>query len=194
MGYTVKDLGSDILFLENVLEPSLCQHVIEVAECCQFMPAHKPDQLIDADIRSGGILPLGEGGALQESTNRLLLGKVKIIQELLFKRYGIRFSRPEACAVLRYLPGQGCKRHVDNCLLETRVQQLEQNIPTRDVAIIGYLNDEFEGGENLFDRQIIKVKPRAGCAIAFPAGYTHPHQALPVVRGCKYVFTSWLFY
>lgn len=194
MGYTVQDLGSDILILENVVEPALCRQVIEVAECCQFMPAHAPEQLIDAEVRSGGILPLGEGGTLQESTNRLLLGKVKIIQEFLLKRYGVEFSRPEACAVLRYLPGQGCKRHIDNCLLESRVQQLEKKIPTRDVAIIGYLNDDFEGGENLFDRQNIKVKPKAGGAIVFPACYTHPHQALPVVRGCKYVFTSWLFY
>jgi len=194
VGYTVTDLGADILLVENLVEPSLCQHVMQVADCCQFKPSKILINVVDTDVRGGGILPLGQGGELERSTNQLLLQKVKLLQELLFKRYGIRFSHPEACAILRYLPGQGYKRHVDNLLLASRFQELENGIPTRDVSIVGYLNDDFEGGETFFDRQNIKVKPKAGSAIVFPAGYTHPHQALPVLRGHKYAFTSWLFY
>ena len=53
------------------------------------------------------------------------------------------------CSILRYKPGQRYKRHVDNLLLASRFQEVANNIPTRDVSIIGYLNDDFEGGGNL---------------------------------------------
>lgn len=194
MGHTLKDLGSDILLVENLLEPSLCDHVIQVAECCQFQPASILINVVDTDVRHGGILALGGGNALQESTNQLLLNKIQVIQDLLFRRYGVKFPHAEMCSILRYLPGQNYKRHIDNLLLESRFVEIANGIPTRDISIVGYLNADFEGGETLFDRQNIKVKPQAGSVIVFPAYYTHPHQSLPVARGRKYAFTSWLFH
>lgn len=195
MGLSFKHLGSDILLIEQLLEPSLCSHVIQVAECCQFKPSSILVNVVDTDVRSSDMLPLGNTGQqLQESTNQILLTKVKLVQDLLFKHYGIKFSQAEMCSILRYKPGQRYKRHVDNLLLSSRFQEVANGIPTRDISIVGYLNDDFEGGETLFDRQNIKVKPQAGSAIVFPSYYTHPHQSLPVIRGRKYSFTSWLFY
>ncbi len=190
-----KDLGSDILLVEGLLEPSLCDHVIQIAECCQFKPSSILINVVDTDVRSGGILALGNNeGALQESTNQLLLRKVKVIQDMLFRHYGVKFPHAEMCSILRYLPGQSYKRHVDNLLLESRFVEVANGIPTRDISIVGYLNDDFEGGETLFDRQNLKVKPKQGSVVVFPAYYTHPHQSLPVLKGKKYAFTSWLFH
>lgn len=195
MGYAFKDLGSEILLVEGLLEPSLCEHIIQIAECCQFQPSRMLVNVLDTDVRGGGILALdGDESSLLESTNQLLLRKLQIIQDLLFKRYGVKFPHVEMCSILHYLPGQGYKRHVDNLLLESRYVEVANGIPTRDISVIGYLNDEFEGGEVLFDRQNIKVKPPKGSAVVFPSYYTHPHQSLPVVRGRKYSFTSWLFH
>jgi len=187
------DLGSEILLIEQVLDSTLCTHVIEVAECCKFNNSGILLNTVDPDVRNSGILALGEA-PLQQSTNDLLLTQVTLIQQILFKHYGIRFPHAEMCSILRYLPGQSYKRHVDNLLLASRFMELEQGIPTRDVSIVGYLNDDFEGGETLFDRQNVKVKPKSGSAVVFPAYYTHPHQALPVTRGRKYVFTTWLYH
>jgi len=39
VGHKLKDLGSEILLVEDLLEPSLCQHIIQIAECCQFKPS-----------------------------------------------------------------------------------------------------------------------------------------------------------
>jgi predicted 2-oxoglutarate/Fe(II)-dependent dioxygenase YbiX len=190
-----KDLGSDILLVENLLEPSLCSHILQVAECCQFKPSSILINVVDTEVRKGGILALGNSeNSLLESTNQLLLSKVKIIQDLLLRHYGVPFPHAEMCSLLRYGPGDAYKRHVDNLLLASRFMELANNIPTRDISIVGYLNDNFEGGETLFDRQNIKVKPQAGSAIVFPAYYTHPHQSLPVTKGKKYAFTCWLFH
>ncbi|MBD2022365.1 2OG-Fe(II) oxygenase, partial [Leptolyngbya sp. FACHB-36] len=81
-----------------------------------------------------------------------------------------------------------------NLLLESRFVEVANGIPTRDVSIVGYLNDTFEGGEILFDRQNLKVKPPAGGVLVFPSYYTHPYQTQPVARGRLYAFTSWLFH
>ena len=195
MGHTFKDLGADILLVEGLLEPSLCDHVIQIADCCHFKPSSILINVVDTDVRGSGILSLGDQeGTLQGSTNQILLRKIKIIQELLFKHYGIQFPHAEVCSILRYLPGQAYKRHVDNLLLTSRFVELANNIPTRDISVVGYLNDDFEGGETFFDRQNVKVKPQKGSVVVFPSYYTHPHQSLPVIRGTKYAFTTWLFH
>ncbi len=149
-------------------------------------PVVKPNRLTFYSHRQ-----IGEDGVQGWNPLRLERSGRK---HLLFKHYGIKFSQAEMCSILRYKPGQRYKRHVDNLLLSSRFQEVANGIPTRDISIVGYLNDDFEGGETLFDRQNIKVKPQAGSAIVFPSYYTHPHQSLPVIRGRKYSFTSWLFY
>ncbi|MGA7938099.1 MAG: hypothetical protein WCA35_31410, partial [Kovacikia sp.] len=69
MGHAFKDLGSDILLVEDLVEPSLCEHIIQVAECCQFKPSSILINVVDTDVRSSGILALGKNESpLQEST------------------------------------------------------------------------------------------------------------------------------
>lgn len=194
MDYSIKDLGAEILLVEHLLAPTLCSHIIQVAEYCNFEPATILVKTVDPHVRSGSFLPLNLSNSLQQSTNQLLLGQIVIVQQLLFQRYGIKFPHAETCSILRYTPGQSYKRHVDNLLLSSRKQERDQGIPTRDISIIGYLNDNFEGGETFFDRQDVKVKPQSGSILVFPAYYTHPHQSLPVLTGQKYAFTSWLYY
>jgi prolyl 4-hydroxylase len=194
VSYTITDLGSEILLIEDLLDRDTCRQVIEVAEHCHFDAAGILVDAVDPEVRNGGILPLNPRDPIQQSTNNLLLGRIKITQEALFRWYGVQFPQAETCSVLRYLPGQQYKRHVDNILLSSRFQEVEQGIPTRDVSLVGYLNDGFEGGETYFDRQTLKVTPKAGSVILFPSYYTHPHQALPVLSGKKYAWTTWLYH
>jgi prolyl 4-hydroxylase len=194
VGVAFKDLGADILLVEQLIEPSLCAHIVQVAECCQFKPSSNPINVLDTDVRDGEILPLGKENSLQESTNQILLGKIKGVQDLLKRRYGVAFPHAEMCSILRYSPGQRYKRHVDNLLLESRFQEVANGIPTRDISILGCLNADFSGGEILFDRQNLKVKLDAGHVLVFPAYYTHPCQTLPVLRGRQYSFATWLFH
>ncbi|MGA0200034.1 MAG: 2OG-Fe(II) oxygenase, partial [Prochlorotrichaceae cyanobacterium] len=86
------------------------------------------------------------------------------------------------------------KRHVDNLLFSSRLEEAARQVPIRDVSVVGYLNEAFEGGETYFDRQQVKITPRTGSVLVFPAYWTHPHASLPVRRGTKYAFTTWLFH
>lgn len=192
--WSFTDIGADILLFEQLLDSSLCSHILQIAECCKFESAGIELETVKTQIRSNELLFLSETNSLLQSTNQLLFGQIAIIQQLLYQHYGVKFSQVETCSILRYKPGQFYKRHIDNLLLPTRLDEVAQGVPTRDVSIVGYLNDDFEGGETFFDRQNIKVKPQKGSVLVFPSYYTHPHQSLPILKGQKYSFTSWLFH
>jgi prolyl 4-hydroxylase len=195
MDFSVVNLGADILLFERLLAPELCQHIIQITECYQLEPARIEIGSIENLIRSNDLLFLGnEHNSLLASTNQLLLEKLNIVRQYLDRDYGVKFTHTEACSILRYRPGQFYKRHIDNFLLSSHFEEVVRGVPIRDVSVVGYLNENFTGGETFFDRQGLTVKPQQGSAIVFPSDYTHPHQSLPVITGQKYAFTSWLFH
>jgi prolyl 4-hydroxylase len=192
--HALTPLGNEIFLVRNVLEPALCQQIIQSVESAKFQAAGILIEKVDNQVRSNDLLQLGGRDELSRSMNQLMLSKLAIVQNLLFQTYGIKFPYAEPCSILRYRQGHFYKRHVDNILLSSRFQEVQEGIPTRDISIVGYLNDGFEGGETFFDRQNVTVQPEAGAVLAFPSYFTHPHASLPIRRGKKYAFTSWLFH
>lgn len=193
MSPTITPLRPDILLFEHLLEPSLCTHLIAIAK-------HHPSELAGVELsqplpeaRNNHMIVL-EGESLLASTHNLLLGKVQIIQRWLLETYGLDFGHAEACSLLRYEPGQFYKRHIDNILKSSRAEEAALGVPIRDVSVVGYLNEGFEGGETYFDRQDLRVKPQTGAVLVFPSNYVYPHQSLPVTSGTKYAWTTWLYH
>ena len=84
--------------------------------------------------------------------------------------------------VVRYDPGGHFDLHYDANAFR----------PLRLLSLICYFNADFAGGTTRFPRQNVEISPLAGRAVLFPSGITHPHQAMPVKKGRKYVLTSWL--
>lgn len=64
----------------------------------------------------------------------------------------------------------------------------------RILAFTTYLNDINEGGETEFVYQGIKVKPKKGLTLIWPAGWTHPHHGIPAPNETKYIATGWAGY
>jgi predicted 2-oxoglutarate/Fe(II)-dependent dioxygenase YbiX len=62
----------------------------------------------------------------------------------------------------------------------------------RVLTYLWYLNDVEEGGETEFFGNM-KVKPRAGKLILFPASWTYPHSGLVPISSDKYIVTGWIF-
>jgi len=192
--HSLTRLAADIFLVERLLDPALCDHIVQVAECCPFETADIDLSRVDMEVRSNDLLRLGGANPLLRSTNELLAGKIVTVQQLLLQEYGVLFPHVEAFTILRYQSGQYYKRHVDNLLLASRYAEIAHGVPTRDVSVIGYLNEDCQGGETYFDRQDLKVQPQKGSVLLFPAYYTYPHQSLPVLEGKKYSFTTWLFH
>jgi hypothetical protein len=89
----------------------------------------------------------------------------------------------EAMNFIKYGPGQHFKEHHDhgfsyNCT----------------VSLVGYVNDDYEGGELFFRLQDLKIKAQAGDLYIFPSNFMYPHQAMPVTSGTKYSIVTMLDY
>lgn len=192
--YTVTPLDSEIFLVKHLLQPALCQSLIQLTQRSQLQAAGILIETVDNQVRSNDLLRLGGPEPELAAANQQIIENLSVVQQLLFQVYGVKFPYAEPCSILCYRTGQFYKRHVDNILLSSRFQELEQGIPTRDISVVGYLNDGFEGGETYFDRQDIKVQPEAGSVLVFPSYFTHPHASLPIISGEKYAFTTWLFH
>lgn len=64
----------------------------------------------------------------------------------------------------------------------------------RILAFMTYLNDVEFGGETEFIHQNVKIKPRKGLTLIWPAGWTHPHKGIPANNETKYIVTGWFSY
>ena len=84
--------------------------------------------------------------------------------------------------IVRYDPGGHFDVHFDANTIK----------PRRLLSLVCYLNADFTGGQTRFLRQNVTISPSPGKAILFPSSVTHPHQALPVLEGRKFVLTAWL--
>jgi len=89
----------------------------------------------------------------------------------------------EAFNFVRYGEGQHFMEHSDhgfsyNCT----------------VSLVGYLNDDYEGGELYFRLQQLNIKPKAGDLYIFPSTFAYPHQAKEVTSGIKYSLVTMLDY
>jgi hypothetical protein len=54
------------------------------------------------------------------------------------------------------------------------------------VSAVAYLNDDYSGGELIFPRFNLKIKPEAGDLVVFPSTFIYEHSSEPIVDGNKY--------
>ncbi|NDB06652.1 MAG: hypothetical protein EBX95_13180 [Acidimicrobiia bacterium] len=64
----------------------------------------------------------------------------------------------------------------------------------RAFVFMTYLNDIEVGGETEFFYQRLKVKPKRGLTLIWPAGFTHVHRGCPAPYEEKLILTGWYIY
>lgn len=98
---------------------------------------------------------------------------------------------PETVILTAMTAGGHHSRHADNCRQTEQGDWVANHTPQRDVSAIYYLNDVVDGGEIVFDRAQLVVKPRRGLLLAFPSDAAHVHEVLPVRSGVRYTMAIW---
>lgn len=106
--------------------------------------------------------------AVKDYTKRFNVGELRYWEALNFVKYGA---------------GQHFQEHTDHGFSYNCV-----------VSMVGYVNDDYEGGEIAFRMQDLKVKPKAGDLFVFPSNFMYPHRAMPVHSGTKYSIVTMLDY
>jgi len=98
--------------------------------------------------------------------------------------YSLRLNTDEGYRVLKYSNGAEYLEHVD---------WHEDN--NRQLSLVGWFNDDFDGGGLYFKHFDTTVHPEKGSIVLFPSNYLFSHAALPVgeinKKDIKYSFVTW---
>jgi predicted 2-oxoglutarate/Fe(II)-dependent dioxygenase YbiX len=108
--------------------------------------------------------------------------------------YAVDVRDCEPLQVLHYGVGGHYIPHVDAETLykdDAGLSMWEKTLD-RDLSIVYFLNDDFEGGELIFPSLELVIKPRAGTLVCFPSDHNFIHGVNPVSQGHRYTLVTWM--
>lgn len=144
-------------------------------------------ELMEAEYGPGRITDDVEAGPVREAIN----GHVRRAMEgPIAESTGRPFAWFERPQVLRYEKGGQYIMHADAEIKLPGSRVWFKNID-RDISLLVYLNEDFEGGGLEFVHFNYTYRPRAGDLVYFPSDHRYLHQALPVTAGLRWVIVSW---
>lgn len=190
----VLSMSPRIYLIENFLSSYECDYIIHKSR-----PDLKRSTVVsfvseNEEVHEGRT---SKGMFFQQKPEDLVLrGIEKRIAELTM----IPEENGEAIQVLSYSIGEEYRPHFDYFDNSTPAGAVCYNRGGQRVAtFIMYLENTEEGGETIFPRVNIKVKPVKGSAVLFynctPDGIEDPlslHGGAPVIKGEKWIATKWL--
>lgn len=113
-------------------------------------------------------------------------------KNVILPRYGLKkFKSFEDIQFLSYPIGGHYTVHNDSEYFNPDLNKWERVAP-RDISIIMYLNDDFEGGELEFPALGLTIKPQKGLIITFPSYCEFPHRVKPVTKGERNALVTWI--
>ena len=198
--------GSEFIYQAYIEDLSVCDRLIEL---------HKNSPKKTAG-KVGGVYALEEGemkgksqsfNLIKESTDVVLLPENDLVEmfvlynnqlQTILNQYVSKFKYSgaddapwtvtEYPNIQHYSPGQGYK-----------AWHFERVLPTfpncaRHLVYMTYLNDVHMFGETEFYYQQLKVKPKKGLTLVWPADWTFTHRGIVAPNEDKYIITGWLNY
>lgn len=99
------------------------------------------------------------------------------------KKYSLIMNYWEVMNCIRYGEGQHFQEHADHGFSYSAT-----------VSLVAYPNDDYEGGNLVFPKLGLDIKPRAGDLYIFPSTYLFSHRAMPVKSGMKFSVVTMLDY
>ena len=126
-------------------------------------------------------------GDYRQKINKLVK---TIYTDLADMYYGQELDWFEAPDLMRYRPGGFYIRHADSQNMDVTTK-LWTRVIDRDLSLLVYLNEDFEGGALTFTKFNYQIQPKAGTVVIFPSDHRYLHQAEKVTDGIRYALVSW---
>jgi predicted 2-oxoglutarate/Fe(II)-dependent dioxygenase YbiX len=143
--------------------------------------------IVNKEVRDTQIV---DAGPLLPKIIDLLKNTVK---EVINPFYGVEISESEIPQILSYSIGGHYCPHIDGeSLWQTPNQELIWKKSTnRDLSMVFYLNDDYEGGDFIFPDLKIRIRPEPGMLVCFPSNHHYKHGVEPVTKGKRYSIVCW---
>ena len=147
----------------------------------------KTSWIVDKQTRDTQIVPMGP---LFPKIEDLFRNAVK---NIINPFYQCEVDSSEIPQVLSYGIGGHYKPHIDgeSIWMTPRGEKIWKKSTNRDLSIIYYLNNDFEGGDFIFPELKIRVRPEPGMMVCFPSNHHYSHGVEPVTKGKRYSIVSW---
>ncbi|TXS89471.1 2OG-Fe(II) oxygenase [Parahaliea aestuarii] len=104
--------------------------------------------------------------------------------------YHCRLRSLESPHILRYSSGSYYRPHADSDQLNPDTGRWEKTLD-RDLSLLLYLDEDYEGGELVFPNLDFEIRPCAGMLLMFPSDFRYLHGVRPVSRGQRHAVVSW---
>ena len=148
--------------------------------------ASTPDNIVkvEDDRRIAERVDLGER---RVQLNELIRS---IYTQLAKECYRQQLEWYELPELMRYHPGGFYIRHADSHNPNPATQTWTKVID-RDLSLLVYLNEDYEGGGLTFTKFNYHLQPKAGTVVIFPSDHRYIHTAEIVTKGTRYAVVSW---
>lgn len=187
-----------ILIKPNIINQQGLQELLEhikrsSAEDLSVFDAQKTNKtgetswIVDKKIRDTQIVP---AGPLFPKIENLLRNAVR---EVINPFYQVEVSSSEIPQILSYSAGGHYLPHVDgeSIWVTPTQEKIWKKSTDRDLSIVLFLNDEFEGGDFIFPELKVRVRPEPGMMVCFPSNHHYLHGVEPVTKGKRYSIVTW---
>ena len=182
-----------LFMFENYLDSNVAQDLVSYAQQCDGEPlmvidnnASTPDNI----VRVPDQRRVTERVNLGERRKELIEMVRTAFLDLSEKCIGRALEWFETPDLMRYREGGYYIRHADSQNMDPETN-IWSKVIDRDLSLLIYLNDDFEGGELSFYKLNYQIRPRAGAAVMFPSDQRFLHQAETVTKGVRYAIVSW---
>lgn len=195
---TVPNLHREIMIIPDFMSPEVCDEYIEYIsqspeiDLSVFDPeaTNQTGQVsweVDKKVRNTQTVDITP---IKDAVLDLMKHAVR---DYLNPYYNVTIKDSEMPQILVYHPGGHYHPHIDaEALFDDGSGQLRwAKSVDRDISLVIYLNDDYEGGEIVFPKQAVSVKPRKGMLIAFPSTHHFLHGVNPVVQGHRFAIVNW---
>ena len=153
-------------------------------ETSPALTGYSDNQKTNLDYRKTNWIPLSYP-IIQNTTQAIK----DLYQSSLQNKYKQTIKSIESPQFLYYNEGGKYDVHNDS---EDFVNGKLTRVCERDITILIYLNEDYEGGELEFPDWGITFKPKTGTILAFPSYIEFSHRVLPVTKGNRYNLVSWI--
>lgn len=142
---------------------------------------------VDKCIRDTQLIPLGNTLPEIESLFK------NIVKHIINPFYEFEVDSSEIPQILSYDIGGHYSPHIDGeaIWVTPKGEQIWKKSVDRDLSIILFINDEFEGGDLVFPELKIRIRPEPGMMICFPSNHQYIHGVEPVTKGKRYSIVTW---
>jgi predicted 2-oxoglutarate/Fe(II)-dependent dioxygenase YbiX len=115
------------------------------------------------------------------------------VKEIINPFYGVEVNSSEVPQILSYSVGGHYLPHIDgeSIWVTPNQEKIWKKSTDRDLSMVFFLNNDFEGGDFIFPDYKIRVRPEPGLLICFPSNHNYVHGVEPVTKGKRYSIVTW---